>query len=151
MQATFDHRQPYYSKGIVTRSLYRSKESKSCTTPCFSLAHPPTARSNWSIHSSIGIESTLSRLSCSNHHYQVMFINVHTTYVVTNSIDEVRTIFPGYYMIGEIIAIHTTMTDTVFLISTKARSDGCIWIKSSYSIFSPMLGIFEKSLGYNDV
>lgn len=80
-----------------------------------------------------------------------MFNNVHTTYVVTNSNDEVRTIFPGYYMIGEIIAIHTTLTDTVFLISTKARSDGCIWIKSSYSIFSPMLGIFEKSLGYNDV
>ena len=39
--------------------------------------------------------------------HQIMFNNVYTTYIVTNSNDEERAILPGYYMIGEIIAMST--------------------------------------------
>ena len=60
---------------------------------------------------------------------QVMFTNVDSTNVITNSSDEERTVSPGYYTIGEIIAIlNTTTDDTMFSISTKALSYGCIWI-----------------------
>ena len=57
-----------------------------------------------------------------------------TTYVVTKTNDEEVRIPPGYYTIGEIIAILNTITDTVFSISTKALSYSCIWIQSSHSI-----------------
>ena len=50
----------------------------------------------------------------------VMFNNVDSTTVVTNSNDEELMIPPGYYTIGQIIAILNTMTDTTFSISTKA-------------------------------
>ena len=66
---------------------------------------------------------------------QVMFNNVDSTNVAMNSNDEEVTIFPGYYTIGEIIAMLNTMTDTPFSISTKASSNGCIWIQSPYSIY----------------
>ena len=64
----------------------------------------------------------------------VMFNNVDSTNVVTNSNDEEVTIPPGYYSIGEIIAILNTMTDTTFSISTKASSYRCIWIQSPHTI-----------------
>ena len=51
---------------------------------------------------------------------QVMFNNVDSTNVVMNSNDEELTIPPGYYTIGQIIAILNTMIDTTFSISTKA-------------------------------
>ena len=51
---------------------------------------------------------------------QVMFNNVDSANVVTNSNDEEITIPPGYYAIGQIIVILNTMTDTTFSISTKA-------------------------------
>ena len=35
---------------------------------------------------------------------------------------------------GEIIAMLNTMTDTPFSISTKASSNGCIWIQSPHTI-----------------
>ena len=64
-----------------------------------------------------------------------IFNNVDFTNVITNSNDEERTIPPGYYTIGEIIAILNTMTDnTMFSISTKASSYGCIWIQSPHTI-----------------
>ena len=64
-----------------------------------------------------------------------MFNNMDsTTYVVTNTNDEEARIPTGYYTIGEIIAILNTTADTVFSISTKASSYGCIWIQSSHSI-----------------
>ena len=65
---------------------------------------------------------------------QVMFNNVDSTNVVTNSNDEELTIPPGYYTIGQIIAILNTMTDTTFSISTKASSYGCIYIQSPHTI-----------------
>ena len=65
---------------------------------------------------------------------QVMFNNVDSTNVVTNSNDEELTIPPGYYTIGQIIAILNTMTDTTFSISTKASSYGCIYIQSTHTI-----------------
>ena len=64
----------------------------------------------------------------------VMFNNVNSTNVVTNSNDEELTIPPGYYTIGLIIAILNTMTDTTFSISTKASSYGCIYIQSTHTI-----------------
>ena len=65
---------------------------------------------------------------------QVMFNNVDSTNVVTNTNDEELTIPPGYYTIGQIIAILNTMTDTMFSISTKASSYGCIYIQSTHTI-----------------
>ena len=65
---------------------------------------------------------------------QVMFNNVDSTNVVTNSNDEEITIPPGYYTIGQIIAILNTMTDTAFSISTKTSSYGCIYIQYSHTI-----------------
>ena len=59
---------------------------------------------------------------------QIMFNNVDSTNVVTNSNNEELTIPPGYYTIGQIIAILNTMTDTTFSISTKASRYGCIYI-----------------------
>ena len=64
----------------------------------------------------------------------VIFNNVDSTIVVTNSNDEELTIPPGYYTIGQIIAILNTMTDTTFSISTKASSYGCIYIQSTHTI-----------------
>ena len=65
---------------------------------------------------------------------QVMFNNVDSTNVVTNSNDEELTIPPGYYTIGQIIAILNTMTDTTFSISMKASSYGCIYIQYPHTI-----------------
>ena len=64
----------------------------------------------------------------------VMFNNVDSNNVVTNSGGEEVTISPGYYTLSEIIAILNTMTNTSFSISTMATSYGCIWIQSPYSI-----------------
>ena len=64
----------------------------------------------------------------------LMFNNVDTTSVVTNTNGEELTIPPRYYTIGEIIAMLNIMTDTTFLISTMATSYGCISIQSPYSI-----------------
>ena len=47
---------------------------------------------------------------------QVMFNNVDTINVVTNMNGEELMIPPGYYTIGEIIAILNTMTDPTFSI-----------------------------------
>ena len=66
--------------------------------------------------------------------YQSMFNNVDSTNVITNSNDEEVTIHPGYYTIGEIIAILNTMTDTMFFISTKASSYGYFWMQSPHTI-----------------
>ena len=71
---------------------------------------------------------------------QVMFNNVDSTNVVTNSNDEELTIPPGYYTIGQIIAIFNTMTDTTFSISTKASSYGCIYIQSTHHRFQQCSG-----------
>ena len=65
---------------------------------------------------------------------QVMFNNVDSTNGVTNSNDEELTIPPGYYTIGQIIAILNTMTDTTFSLSTKASSYGCIYIQYPHTI-----------------
>ena len=65
---------------------------------------------------------------------QVMFNNVDTTNIVTNSKGEEVTIWSGYYTLSEIIAILNTMNNTSFSISTMATSYGCIWIQSPYSI-----------------
>ena len=65
---------------------------------------------------------------------QVIFNNVDTTNIVTNSGGEEVTISPGYYTLSEIIAILNTMTNTSFSISTMDTSYGCIWIQSPYSI-----------------
>ena len=51
---------------------------------------------------------------------QVMFSNVDTINVVTNSGGEEVTISPVYYTLSEIIAILNTMTNTSFSISTMA-------------------------------
>ena len=77
---------------------------------------------------------------------QVMFNNMDTNNVVTNTDDEEVTIPPAYYSIGKIITMLNTMTDdTTFSISTKASSYGCIWIPSPYSIHFTMLRTSEKS------
>ena len=65
---------------------------------------------------------------------QVMFNNMDSTNVVTISNDEELMIPPGYYTIGQIIAILNTMTDTMFSISTKALSYGCIYIQPTHTI-----------------
>ena len=65
---------------------------------------------------------------------QVMFNNVDSTNVVTNLNDEELTIPPGYYTIGQIIAILNIMIDTTFSISMKASSFGCIYIQSTHTI-----------------
>ena len=64
----------------------------------------------------------------------IMFNNVDTSYVVMNMNEEEVTIPPGYYTIGEIIAMLNTMTDTTFPISTKTSNYDCIWIQSPHSI-----------------
>ena len=81
---------------------------------------------------------------------QAMFNNVDSTNVVTNSNDEELTIPPGYYTIGQIIAILNTMTDTTFSLSTKASSNGCILSSPHIPSISPMLRIFENSLVWKD-
>ena len=57
---------------------------------------------------------------------QVMFNNIDSINVLTNTNDEKRRIPIGNYSIGEIIALLNTMTYTPFSISTKASSNGCI-------------------------
>ena len=64
---------------------------------------------------------------------QVMFNNVDTISVVTNTNNDKRTT-PGFYTIAEIIVILNTITQTSFSISTMASSYGCIWIQFPYSI-----------------
>ena len=78
-----------------------------------------------SLHTSITV---LFRLN------PVIFNNVDSTIVITNSNDEELMIPPGYYTIGQIIAILNTMTDTTFSISMKASSYGCIYIQSTHTI-----------------
>ena len=63
-----------------------------------------------------------------------IFNNVNSTSVVTNTNDEEVTIPPGCYTIGEVITMLNTMTDTVFSISTKASSYGCIWIQFPHTV-----------------
>ena len=41
-----------------------------------------------------------------------MFNNVDSTIVMKNTNDKERTVLPGYYSIGKIIAMFNTMTDT---------------------------------------
>ena len=65
---------------------------------------------------------------------QVMFNNVDTTNIMTNSSGEEVTILPGYYTLSEIIVFLNTITNTSFSISTMDTSYGCIWIQSPYSI-----------------
>ena len=64
----------------------------------------------------------------------VIINNVDTTNVVRNNNDEEVMIPPGFHLIGEIIAILNTITNTTFSISTMATSYGCIYIQSQYSI-----------------
>ena len=71
---------------------------------------------------------------------QGMLNNVDSTNVVTNSNDEELTIPPGYYSIAQIIAILNTMTDTTFSLSTKASSNGCIYIQSTHHRFHQCSG-----------
>ena len=77
---------------------------------------------------------------------QVMFNNVDSTNVAMNSNDEEVTIFPGYYTIGEIIALLNTMTDMLFSISTNASSYGGFYFQSQYSIDFTNARDIEKSL-----
>ena len=65
---------------------------------------------------------------------QIMFNNVNTANVITNTNDEEVTIPPGYYTIGKIIAILNTMTDSTFSISMKASSYDYTWIQSPHTI-----------------
>ena len=67
-------------------------------------------------------------------HNSVMFNNVDTINVVTNSGGEEMTIPTGFYSIGEIVVFLNTMNNTTFSISTMATSYGCIWIQSQHSI-----------------
>ena len=66
---------------------------------------------------------------------QVMFNNVNTINVDTNTNDEEVTIPPGYYTICEIIAMLNTMIDTTFSVSIKASSYGCIWIQFPHTLY----------------
>ena len=52
---------------------------------------------------------------------QVMFNNVDSINVVTNTNGEEVTISPGYYTLSEIITILNTMINTTFLISTMVQ------------------------------
>ena len=65
---------------------------------------------------------------------QVMFNNVDSTNVETNTNGEEVTISPSYYTLTEIIAILNIMINTTFSISTMDTSYECIWIQSPYSI-----------------
>ena len=75
--------------------------------------------------------TSITVLSKSNH---VMFNNVDSINVVTNTNGEEITISPGYYTLNEIIAILNTMINTTFSISTMDTSYECIWIQSPYAI-----------------
>ena len=79
-----------------------------------------------------------------------MFNNEDTTNVVTKPNNEEVTIPPGYYSIGEIIAMLNTMTDTVFKISTKALGYGCIWIQSPHTIYFNYAPDIREILGLED-
>ena len=81
---------------------------------------------------------------------KVMFNNVDTTNIVTNSGGEEVTISPGYYTLSEIIAILNTMTNTSFSISTMATSYACIWIQSPYSIDFTNAPDVREILGLED-
>ena len=81
---------------------------------------------------------------------QVMFNNVDTINVVTNSGDEEVTISPGYYTLSEIIVILNTMANTSFSISTMTTSYGCIWIQSPYSIDFTNAPDIREILGLGD-
>ena len=82
------------------------------------------------------------QVSESDHHflyYPVQTLSSHVQQYwffqwVRNTNDKERIIPPGYYTIGETIAMLNTMTDTTFSISTKASSNGCIWIQSPHTI-----------------
>ena len=102
-------------------------------TPCSFRVHFPMVLSNGSICTSIGTKPSFPSLSYSDP-YLVMFNNVDSTNMMTNTNDEKRTIPIEYYTISEIIVLLNTMTDNPFSISTKASSYGCIWIQSPFSI-----------------
>ena len=78
--------------------------------------------------------STITSMTVLFWSVEVIFNNVNSTNVVTNTNDKEVTIPPGCYTIGKIISMLNTMTNTVFSISGKASSYGCVWIQSSYSI-----------------
>ena len=81
----------------------------------------------------------------------VMFNNVDTTNVVTNTNGEKVTIPPGYYTIGEVIAILNTMTDTTFLISTMATSMAASRFSPHTPSISPMLQTSVRSSVWKDI
>ena len=81
---------------------------------------------------------------------QVIFSNVVTTNIVTNSGGEEVAISPDYYTLSEIIAILNTMNNTSFSISTMDISYGCIWIQSPYSIDFNNAPDIREILGLED-
>ena len=81
---------------------------------------------------------------------QVIFSNVVTTNIVTNSGGEEVAISPDYYTLSEIIAILNTMNNTSFSISTMDISYGCIWIQSPYSINFTNAPDIREILGSED-
>ena len=70
---------------------------------------------------------------------QVMFDNVDSTNVVTNTNGEEMMIPPRYYSIGEISVILNTMTDIPFSTSTRLRVMGVSESSSHTPSISPML------------
>ena len=64
----------------------------------------------------------------------MMFNNVNSTDVVTNTNDEEVPMPPGCYTISKIISMLNTMTNTVLSISGKASSYWYVWIQFSYLI-----------------
>ena len=70
---------------------------------------------------------------------QVMFDNVDSTNVVTNTNGEEMTIPPRYYSIGEISVILNTITDITFSTSTRLRVMGVSESSSHTPSISPML------------
>ena len=81
---------------------------------------------------------------------QVMFDNVDSTNVVTNTNGEEMTIPPRYYSIGEISVILNTITDITFSTSTRLRVIGVSESSSHTPSISPMLQIFERSSVWKD-
>ena len=77
---------------------------------------------------------------------QVMFNNVDTINVVTNSGGEEVTVSPGYYTLSEIIAILNAMTNTSFSISTMAQVMDVFGSSLHTLSISLMHRIYEKSL-----
>ena len=75
---------------------------------------------------------------------QVMFNNVDSTNVVTNSGGEEVTISSGYYTLSEIIAILNTMTNTSFSISTMIQVMSVFGSNLHILSISIMLQMYER-------